>query len=419
MKRQLARGVQDISPQDKALKNKITDVFREVFELYGFQPLETPIIERFETLTAKGGAGSDSDAFKEIFRLTDQGKRKLGLRFDLTVPLARYIAMNPTLKMPFKRYEMGRVYRDGPIKLGRTREFWQCDADIVGTNSMLADAECLAVVEAVFKKLDMNVVIKVNNRKILNGILNQVGIKQKEQAIIAIDKLDKIGKDGVERELKERGYTKKQIQQLFYLLKDNTTLKDIEKDLVDEEGMQGVREMKEVFQYLKQMGTKNVKYDLSLARGLAYYTGMVFEVFLKKGKITSSLAGGGRYDDLVKQLGGRDVPALGLSFGLVPILETLKDDKVRSTTSVLVIPIGTVKESLSIAENLRENGITTDFAMGKKGASKNLQYANALGIPYVAIIGENELKKNKILLRNMDTGSEQLLTLNQVVKKLG
>src|SRR3989344_2766627 len=205
MKPETAKGVRDIPPEEKIIKNQVLSAIREIFELYGFAPLETPLIERYETLAAKGSAGEESDVLKEIFKFTDQGERKLGLRFDLTVPLARYMSMNPNLKLPFKRYELGPVFRDGPIKLGRYREFWQVDVDIIGTKSMLADAEIIA-------------------RKLLNGLLEQADIKSKEEAIIAIDKLSKIGKEGVTTELSKRGYTKKQITSLFSLIQETSTI---------------------------------------------------------------------------------------------------------------------------------------------------------------------------------------------------
>src|SRR3989338_8974335 len=186
MKLQTARGVQDVPPEEKIVKNQVVDTLKEMFELYGFAPLENPILERYETLAAKFAAGEASDALKEIFKLKDQGDRDLGLRFDLTVPLARYIAMNPNLKMPFKRYEIGPVFRDGPIKAGRMRQFWQCDLDIIGSSSMVADAECLALLENGFDQLGIDVIIKVNNRKLLNGILEQVGITDKETTIVSI-----------------------------------------------------------------------------------------------------------------------------------------------------------------------------------------------------------------------------------------
>jgi len=423
MKLQTAKGVRDVPPEEKILKNKVISDLQEVFELYGFVPLETPLLERYETLSAKFAAGEESDAMKETFQLTDQGKRKLGLRFDLTVPLARFVAMNPTLKMPFKRYQVGRVFRDGPIKLGRYREFWQMDIDTAGTTSMLAEAEVLAVVQTVFDRWGLDIIIKVNNRKLLNGILEQAGIKKKEEAIVAIDKLAKIGESGVTKELLQRGYKKEQVKKIFKLIDEKVTLKELKKVIKSEEGKEGLEELEELFSYLKDMGVKSAVFDVSLARGLGYYTGPAFEVYLKKGKIKSSLVGGGRYDKMIGDFmgGGRVVPSTGLSFGLAPIMDTLKLEKkitTKATAKIYVIPIGMVNESLEIIQELRNAGIPADFALGKKGVSKNLQYANALGIPYAIIVGENELKKKKVMLRNMETGSEGLLSVKEVIKKL-
>jgi histidyl-tRNA synthetase len=423
MKIQQAKGTRDVQAADKLLKNKIVNTFQEIFERYGFMPLETPILERMDTLSAKFAAGENSDALKEIFRLKDQGKRDLGLRFDLTVPLARYVAMNPTLKMPFKRYAVGRVFRDGPIKLGRYREFWQMDIDTVGTSSMLADAEIVAMTAAAFKALDLKVKIKINNRKVLNGILEQAGIKDKESAIIAIDKLDKIGKSGVSEELKERGYTIKQIEAVFSLISPKMTLAQLRKKLTTDIGKEGLQELTDVFSYLKSMDVSQVVFDVSLARGLAYYTGTVFEAYLENGPVLSSLAGGGRYDNMIGNYlgGGRVVPAMGISFGIEPTIDTLKAlGKIDGTikTKAFVIPINTVDESLKVVQDLRNEGIAADISLGKKGVSKNLQYANALSIPYSIIIGENELKKKKVLLRDMSSGTETLLSVKDVVKKL-
>lgn len=426
---QLARGVNDVSPSEKILTNEVMQTIKETFERYGFAPLETPILERYETLAAKFAAGEASDALKEIFKLKDQGDRDLGLRFDLTVPLARFMAMNPTLKMPFKRYEMGIVFRDGPIKLGRTRQFWQCDVDIVGSSSMLAEAEILAVVQSVFKKLNFDVVIKVNSRKVLNGLLQQAGITEKEKALITLDKLDKIGVEGVSKELQERGCSKKQIEGIFAIIRKGISLQELQQKITAEEGKTGLAELEELFGYLKVLKINAVQFDISLTRGLAYYTGTVFEAFLKNSSITSSLAGGGRYDNMIGQFlgGNREVPALGISFGLVPIAEALKEKKKleqkmlsekKTLTQVLVIPINTVNESLQIAQQLREAGICTDFAIAKKGVTKNIEYAAALGIPYLVIIGEDELKKKKVLLKEMSSGTEQLLDVKEVVKKV-
>ena len=344
------------------------------------------------------------------------------MRFDLTVPLARFIAMNPTLKMPFKRYEVGPVFRDGPIKMGRTRQFWQCDADIIGSKSMLAEAELLSIVQTVFNELNLKVVIKVNNRKLLNGILDQVKIENKEETIISIDKLSKIGVSGVSKELKEKGLKKKQIDSLFSLIKEGVTLKELKKIVTNEEALEGICELEEVFNYLKQQKVKDAVFDVSLARGLAYYTGMVCEVFLRKGKITSSLLGGGRWDEMIGNFMGskRIVPAVGISFGLVPIIETLKETEInrKSPSKVFVIPINTQKESLSLLQDLRLNEIPSEISLAKKGVSKNLQYANALGIPFAVILWPEEVKKSKFLLRDMDSGAEQQLTLKQLILKL-
>lgn len=423
MKPQTAKGVQDVPPEEKIIKNKVVNTLKEVFELYGFTPLETPIIERYETLAAKFGAGTSSDVLKETFRLTDQGKRKLGLRFELTTSLARYIAMNPILKMPFKRYEIGVVFRDGPTKAGRVRQFWQCDVDTIGTKSMLAEAEVLALTQKAFRKLNLDVIIKVNNRKLLNGILKQAGVRKKEEAIIAIDKLEKIGIKGVTEELLKKGYKKEQIKKIFTFIKEKVTLKELKNKINNEEGQEGIKELEELFSYLKTMNINSAVFEVSLARGLAYYTGTVFEAFLKKGKITSSLAGGGRWDNMIgKFMGGeREIPAMGIAFGIAPIMDTLKEKEKfakKTPAEVYVIPIKTVKESLKVVEQLRDKGIKADFDLGGRGVSKNLDYASSLGIPYVIIVGEKELKQNKILLRNMETGEQKLLTITGAIKKL-
>jgi len=420
---QTAKGVFDTPPEEKIIKNQVLNTLTEVFELYGFAPLETPVIERFETLVAKSGAGEESDALKETFQLTDQGKRKLGLRFEFTTSLARYMAMNTNIKMPFKRYEFGPVFRDGPIKLGRYRQFWQCDVDTVGTSSMLADAECIAIISTAFQKLNFDFEIKINNRKILNGIMTHAGIKEQKEALIAIDKLDKIGKEGVAKELEERGYKKSQIDKLFELILGKVTLTSLKKNLTDPEGIAGLNELEELFSYLKKMNVKEAVFDISLARGQAYYTGTVIEAYLKKSKINSSIAGGGRFDDMIGGFigGGRIVPAVGVSFGLAPIMDAIKmkqDLKIKTPTKVFVLPINALEESLEIVQELRNAGINTDISLGKKGVSNNLQYAAALGIPYVVIFGEKELAQKKVRLRDMVSGKETLLTVKEVIKKL-
>ncbi len=426
MDMQLAKGVRDVAPAEKIVKNKVLESLQRIFELYGFMPLETPIIERFETLAAKGGAEEGSDCLKETFQLTDQGNRKLGLRFELTTSLARYVAMDPTLKLPFKRYELGPVFRDGPIKLGRYREFWQCDIDTIGSSSMLADAEIVAMTKAFFDQWGLDIVLKINNRKLLNGILEQAGIKEIKEALISIDKLDKIGVKGVSDELIGRGYTKKQTEQLFMFLKPSITLAELATMITSVEGKQGLAELQELFGYLDALKIDCYELDISLARGQAYYTGTVFEPYLvdpQEGEPKCSLAGGGRYDNMVGKFagGGRIIPAAGISFGIEPIMDVLKSrGKVTCTTltKVYVVPINTAQTALGIVQELRNAGISSDIALGKKGVSKYFEYANALGIPYVAIVGEDELKQKKVMLRNMTDGTEQLLALKDVIKKL-
>ncbi|MDO8511199.1 MAG: ATP phosphoribosyltransferase regulatory subunit, partial [Nanoarchaeota archaeon] len=246
MEIQTAKGVKDLPPEEKILKNKVVNTISKTFELYGFAPLETPILERYETLAAKYGAGAESDVLKETFKLTDQGGRQLGLRFEMTTSLARYVAQNPTLKMPFKVYQAGPVFRDGPIKLGREREFWQADADTIGASSMLAEAEQIALLCDVFRQLNFKFFIKVNNRKILNGILKQCGIMEVREALIAIDKLDKIGKPGVADELKQRGYGKAQADKVFSFLIKGATVSSLKKKIKDEEGKKGLAELEEL-----------------------------------------------------------------------------------------------------------------------------------------------------------------------------
>ncbi|MEK6916551.1 MAG: histidine--tRNA ligase [Nanoarchaeota archaeon] len=429
MELQTAKGTRDFSPEEKILRDNIVKVLKETCENYGFNPIETPLLEKYETLAAKFAAGEESDALKEIFKLKDQGNRKLGLRFDLTVPFSRYIAMNPNVKMPFKKYMTGEVFRDGPLKTGRYRQFTQFDPDIVGCKDMIADAEILALADSAFKKLGFDFFIEINNRKILDGILIDAGIKETDwfAVTIAIDKLKKIGKKGVEKELIGKGLKKDKVEfilnTLFSEKTNSATLKKLSDALKSEESRQGIEEMKELFDYLKELNVKTVVFNPSLARGLAYYTGPIFEVFLKKSSITGSIAGGGRYDKLIGNYLGRDeeIPATGISFGVDVIIEAMREKKMfdkKSVTKVYVIPIKTKKQSLKIAQQLRVAGINTDIDLMERGISKNLAFANSYGIPYVLIIGERELENGELSLKNMDSGQEEKLSIEKVISKL-
>jgi len=422
MKLQTAKGVRDFGPELKIIREELVTALKDVFEQYGFSPIETPILERYDVLSSKYAGGAE--ILKETFKLKDQGKRDLALRYDLTVPMCRFVGMNPSIKIPFKRYQIGRVFRDGPIKLGRYREFLQCDVDIVGCKDMTADAEIINLTLDVFKRLRLDVEIKINNRKILDSILRCAGVSNDklETVILTIDKLEKFGKDVVKKELEEKKILDKIVKNIFeFILIKGTVSEKLERLselLVDEEGKQGIKEIKELFDLIED---KNIIFDTSLARGLSYYTGTVFEVFLKKDEIKSAIAAGGRYDKLISSFLNtkQEYPAVGISFGLDVITDTLKEKQAKKTvTQLYVIPINTFKESLKIAQCFRDAGIKTEIDLMSRGPSKNLQYANSKLIPFVAIIGEEEIKQNKIKLKDMKSGKEKLTTVDVAIADL-
>ncbi len=418
MKLELPKGTEDLAPEQKILQNELLNILTETFELYGFSPLETPILERFDILSAKYAGGEE--ILNETFKLIDQGKRKLALRYDLTVPFSRFIGMNPTVKMPFKRYATGPVFRDGPIKLGRSRQFWQCDVDIVGSKNMLAEVELLNLAVDAFKKLKLSVEIELNSRKILDAILTYAKVDEKKKipAILSIDKLKKVGLQGVTKELKEKGLTDAQINKITKIIKIKGSNKEILQELEKVLGPnEGIEELKQI---TKLTSEKFIKVTPSLARGLAYYTGPVFEVFLKNSTFTSAIAAGGRYDKMIQEyLGSKEeYPAVGISFGLSAIATNIERKSRKTVSEIYIIPIKTQKESIKIAQQLRENNIKTEIDLNEKGISKNLDYANKLEIPYVLFIGQQELSNNKLTLRNMNTGEEFKLPVEKVIEKL-
>lgn len=420
-----ARGTRDFPPSEKIIRDKVINQIKEIFEIYGFSPLETPTFEKLEILEAKFGAGENSDAISEIYRFKDQGNRDLGLRYEFTFALARFVGQNPQLKLPFKRYQIGTVFRDGPIKAGRYREFYQCDIDVVGVKSVLADAEALAVVKDVFNKLKLDVVIEVNDRKLLTEIIKYSGIEENQatQVIISIDKLKKIGINGVKAELLEKQIPKDKIEKLMNLLTEiekgtNTEkLKSLKKILGETEGL---KEIEELLGYLKDFSV-DVEFSPSLARGLGYYTGPIFEVFLKDQTImNSSIAGGGRWDKMIgKYIGNEKLnyPATGLSFGIEPIMDIIlkRDGTERQTvTDLFVIPIKTKEQAIKITQELRKRGLKAQVDLLDRSVSKNIEYADKLGIPYVGFLGEDEIKQNKIKIRNLKTGKEELIDVDKV-----
>lgn len=427
MKLQLAKGVRDINPEEKIIKQEIVSAIQKNFELYGFVPLETPIIERESVLTSKYAGGEE--ILKEMFTLQDQGKRKLALRYDLTVPFARYIGMNPQLKIPFKRYQIGKVFRDGPIKLGRYREFWQCDVDIMGCKTIDAEAELLTITSKILKDIKLKAEIKVNSRKILNGIMDYANVSKELQktAILSIDKLEKLGMKVVEEELLKKGITKDSIQKIKSLLNikgnNQTKIKDLKKIIVSDEGKQGITDIENLLNLLDNYQT-DIVFDISLARGLSYYTGIVFEVFLINSKITSTIAAGGRYNNMISDLleTKKEFPAVGISFGLDVIADALDKSDKKTTAKIYIIPIGKEdeikSETIKLAEQLRNNNINVSLDLMGRGISKNLNYANSLNIPFVLFVGEEEIKNKKFKLKDMETGKEEFLSVEKLIKQL-
>ncbi len=415
MKIERAKGTWEINPEQKLVRNKILDVLLKVFELYGFQPLETPTLQRLDVLASKYAGGAE--ILKETFKLNDQGNRDLALRYDLTVPLAIYAALNPNIKLPFKRYEIGKVFRDGPVSSERFREFWQCDVDTVGSESMLADAEIINLASRVFNELKLKVKIRVNNRKILDGLMDYCNIPgdKAESVILIIDKLEKIGVENVKKELREKGFENSKINKLINLIslkgKNKEKISRIKKLLTDNKG---IGEIEELLKYAAK-----AEFDPGLARGLAYYTGTVFEIFLINSDIKSAVCSGGRYDKIIGNFIGnnQDYPAVGISFGLDRIEQALKFDE-KTTTKVYIIPIKQTKKATELANELRNNNIKTDIDLMNRGVSKNLDFANTLKIPYVIFVGEDEVKKKKFKLRNMKTGKEEMLKASEIIKKL-
>ena len=424
----LLKGTNDHLPDEQVIREKIINKIKKVFQLYGYQPLTTPILQMWDVLASKYAGGSE--ILKETYQLKDQGQRNLGLRYDLSVPLARLVGMNPNLGKPFKRYEIGPCFRDGPIKKGRYREFIQCDADIIGVTSMLADAECLVVAHHIFLNLGLDVFLEVNNRKLLSGILIAAGVPNDllKTTILSIDKLKKIGQTGVQDELETKGVTPDLTKSIFSFFSYEGSyleiLDQLEPRINNEIGKEGIEELRQLYHYLQLFGiADDVILLYSLARGLEIYTGTVFEAFLKEpGVIESSLCGGGRYDEIIgKFLGSKEIyPAVGISFGLDTIYDAVaaRWTQKPSTTQIYLIPIKALNESIELATRLRQNNICTEIDLLERSLSRNLEYANRQQIPYVVILGKRDIAENLCTLRNMRDGTEQKVFLPQIVNKI-
>jgi len=446
----IPKGTRDFSPMEMAKRNYIFDTIKQVYQLYGFQQIETPAMETLGTLMGKYGEEGDKLLFKVLNsgdylskvtpeELAERNSLRLaaklcekGLRYDLTVPFARYVVMHrEELQLPFKRYQMQPVWRADRPQKGRYREFWQFDGDIVGSDSLLNEVELMQIVDTVFTRFGVRVQIKINNRKILTGIAEVIGAADKIVDItVAIDKLDKIGLDNVNQELREDGLSDEQIEKLQPIISlegtNDEKLNTIAEVLATSEtGLKGVEETRFILDTLKTLGLKNeIQLDLTLARGLNYYTGAIFEVKALDVQI-GSITGGGRYDNLTGIFGMPGISGVGISFGVDRIFDVLNaldcyPKDATNGTQLLFINFGDKETAycLSAVAKAREAGIRTEIFPDSTKMKKQMSYANAKQIPFVALAGENEMAEGKLTLKNMESGEQSLVTIDEIIKTI-
>lgn len=419
----LLKGFRDYLPADLIVRQEMMDKVRQVFESFGFLPLETPSLEYRETLTGKYGEETD----KQLYLFKDQGDRDIGLIFDLTVPLCRVVAMYPDLPKPFKRYQIQRVWRAEKPQSGRFREFYQCDVDIIGSAEMLADTEIILIAIETLQALGVkDFTVKINNRKILNEFLAGLKIKENDFSNIlrVIDKRDKVG----EQEMREQlNLDKKLTDQIIEFINikgsNEEVLKKVKKIIGETDG---VKELSEVINNLQASGVeeKYFQINLSITRGLDYYTGTVFETTLNQLPTIGSVMSGGRYDKLISMFLGKEIPAVGISLGIDRLLAGLKELKLikekKSLTDVLITIFDKkyVKEYLKIAKELRKEGIKVELYSQANNLKKQIKYADKQGIPLVIIVGEDELKKNKVAIKNLQSGEQVEVGRGELINKI-
>lgn len=446
----IPKGTRDFTPQEMANRNYIFNTIKSVFQLYGFQQIETPAMENLSTLMGKYGEEGDKLLFKilnsgdfisgatdeELLernsnRLTSKFSEK-GLRYDLTVPFARFVVQNrDKISFPFKRYQIQPVWRADRPQKGRYREFYQCDVDVVGSDSLLNELELIQIVDEVYRRLKINVCIKINNRKILSGIAEIIGEADKITDItVAIDKMDKIGLEKVNEEIALKGISKAAIEKLQPILQLSGTNKEklsqLKKVLAaSETGLKGVSELEIIFGFCESMeiATK-IDLDLTLARGLNYYTGAIFEVKALDVEI-GSITGGGRYDNLTGVFGMEGVSGVGISFGADRIYDVLNQLKLYPETSaeqtqILFVSFGEkeLMYCLPWLKTLRSKGINAEIYPEPAKMKKQMSYADNKNIPFAAIVGENEMKEGKVMLKNMKTGTQQLMSIDEILMEV-
>lgn len=442
----IPKGTRDFTPQEMANRNYIFNTIKDVFSLYGFQQIETPAMENLSTLMGKYGEEGDKLLFKVLnsgdfaaqltddellgrnaVKLTNRISEK-GLRYDLTVPFARFVVQNrDKISFPFKRYQIQPVWRADRPQKGRYREFYQCDVDVVGSDSLLNELELIQIVDEVYRRLKINVVIKINNRKILSGIAEIIGEAEKITDItVAIDKMDKIGIEKVNEEIASKGISAEAIEKLQPILKlSGSNAEKLEQLKVvlaaSEVGLKGVAELETIFGLCEAMKVETkIELDLTLARGLNYYTGAIFEVKALDVQI-GSITGGGRYDNLTGVFGMEGVSGVGISFGADRIYDVLNQlnlypETSQEQTRVLFVSFGDaeLRYCLSWANALRKQGINTEIYPEPAKMKKQMSYADNKNIPFVAIVGETEMQENKVMLKNMKTGEQKLVSLAEL-----
>ena len=424
-------GFMELLPDDQILFNKMVDTIRNTYESFGFLPLDTPVLEYSEVLLAKAGGETE----KQIYRFK-KGENDISLRFDLTVPLARYASQRYNdLVFPFKRYQIGKVYRGERPQKGRFREFYQCDIDVIGENlDIVYDAEIPTIIYNVFKKLDFGkFTIRINNRKLLNGFFESLNLQNKASDVLRIiDKLEKIGVEEVKEELKELSIADDQIEKIIEFISINGSnkekLKTLEDLNIDNELFKtGLEELKDVIDKVIAFGLEESYYmiDLTIARGLDYYTGTVYETKLDDYPALGSICSGGRYDNLTCYYTDNSLKGVGISIGLTRLFYQLKEagiiksDK-KTLSKVLIVPFSkeNMNYALKVSTALREKNIVCDVYYEEKGLKQKLKYANRLWIPYVCLIGEDEEKEEKVTLKNMETGEQNKVSIEEMINIL-
>lgn len=409
---QNVKGSMDYLPEEQIIRSKAINLLSKTFEEYGYLPVETTTLCYYDLLASKYAGGAE--ILKEVYKLNDQGERNLALRYDLTVPFSKIIAMNKGMNLPFRRYEIGKVFRDGPVKVGRNREFYQCDVDVCGIKGEYVEAELFAMSFTCYNSLGINSYIEWNNRKFLSGIILESGIKEElvSPVILSVDKLAKIGEDGVKKELEEYQISDDSLDKLFNYFK--IKLSDLEKTFESSNNellKEGISEINNLNNYLLGLGLTDAIFTPYLARGLEIYTGTVWEVFDKDKNVTCAIGGGGRYDNIITNFinDGESYPAVGMSFGLVPICEILKSNNIDTNKGIYdlyIIPFNKDAEitSLELANKLRAEGVKVIIEMNNKKIKKCFEWANKKNIPYVTVIGEDEIVNKVLSIKNMETG---------------